>query len=70
MSWHINFRHYGDATFFGVCNQFTNLIVSIEFSAVTTWTLILRVIELRINLTFYTPCGIIGKMPMEIIDFI
>ena len=70
MTRHVYFGHYGDASFLRVSDDFTDFIVSVELALVATFALVLWIIELRISLTFDAPSGIVGQMPVEIIQLI
>ena len=70
MSGHVDFGHHRDAALFGVGNHFADFVVGVEFALVATFPMILRVIELRIHLALDAPCGIVGQVPMEIVQLV
>ena len=70
MSRHINFRNNGNSLIFSIGYQLADFIVCIKLSTITTRTLILSIIQLRIYLTFNTPSRIIGQVPMKIINLV
>ena len=70
MAGHVDLGHHGDASLTGVSNQLADFVVCVELSFVTALSLVLRVVELWINLALNAPCRIVGKVPVEIIQFV
>ena len=68
--WHVDFRHDSDSPLLSIGNHLSDFIVCVVLTLVAARSLILRIIELRINPTLDAPCRIIGQVPMEIVQLV
>ena len=70
MSRHVDLGHYSDAAFLGVGNHLADFVVGVELALVATFPLVLGIIELRIGLALDAPSGMVGEVPMEVVQLV
>lgn len=70
MSGHVDFGYDGDASFLGVGDDFAYFVVGVELAFVAALALILRVVELRIGLALDAPGGMVGQVPVKVVQLV